>query len=109
MLRRATFTGENWIARFGHLLDRAPSRQFGILYDSLVNAVRAEIPDHVETIWTKALSIATRSNTYVAISATAMSHRNTHAFFPPALDGGPASAVVVAAGRLKKSTATESV
>jgi 2-polyprenyl-6-methoxyphenol hydroxylase-like FAD-dependent oxidoreductase len=59
VLRRATFTGENWIARFGHLLDRAPSRQFGILYDSLVNAVRAEIPDGVGTICAKALSIAT--------------------------------------------------
>ncbi|MCI4547365.1 FAD-dependent monooxygenase, partial [Escherichia coli] len=37
VLRRATFAGENWIARFGRLLDKAPSRQFNILYDSLVN------------------------------------------------------------------------
>ncbi len=50
VLRRATFAGENWIARFGHLLDKAPSRQFNILYDSLVNAVRDEIPETVERI-----------------------------------------------------------
>ncbi|WP_234678977.1 FAD-dependent oxidoreductase [Bradyrhizobium monzae] len=59
VLRRATFSGENWIARFGHLLDRAPSRQFNILYDSLVNAIRDEIPETVERIWTKAVSVET--------------------------------------------------
>ncbi|WP_456618168.1 FAD-dependent oxidoreductase [Bradyrhizobium sp. P5_C12] len=59
VLRRATFAGENWIARFGRLLDKAPSRQFNILYDSLVNAVRDEIPDTVERICAKALSVET--------------------------------------------------
>ena len=59
VLRRATFSGENWIARFGYLLDKAPSRQFNILYDSLVNAIRDEIPDTVERIWTKAISVET--------------------------------------------------
>jgi 2-polyprenyl-6-methoxyphenol hydroxylase-like FAD-dependent oxidoreductase len=59
VLRRATFAGENWIARFGHLLDKAPSRQFNILYDSLVNAVRDEIPASVERIWAKAVSLET--------------------------------------------------
>lgn len=59
VLRRATFAGENWIARFGHLLDRAPSRQFNILYDSLVNAVRDEIPANVERICAKAMSVDT--------------------------------------------------
>jgi len=59
VLRRATFAGENWIARFGHLLDRAPSRQFNILYDSLVNAVRDEIPADVERICAKAISVET--------------------------------------------------
>ena len=39
VLRHATFAGENWIARFGRLLDKAPSRQFNILYDGLVNAI----------------------------------------------------------------------
>ena len=49
VLRRATFAGENWIARFGHLLDKAPSRQFNILYDSLVNASATKFPTGVET------------------------------------------------------------
>ncbi|MFK4658194.1 2-polyprenyl-6-methoxyphenol hydroxylase-like FAD-dependent oxidoreductase [Bradyrhizobium japonicum] len=59
VLRRATFAGENWIARFGRLLDKAPSRQFNILYDSLVNAVRDEIPAGVERICAKAVSLST--------------------------------------------------
>ena len=33
VLRKATHDGENWIARFGYLLDKAPSQQFGIMYD----------------------------------------------------------------------------
>ena len=52
---RATFAGENWIARFGHLLDKAPSRQYNILYDTLVNAIRDEIPQ-ARAIWAKASS-----------------------------------------------------
>jgi len=59
VLRRATFAGENWIARFGRLLDKAPSRQFNILYDSFVNAVREEIPATVERICAKATAIET--------------------------------------------------
>jgi 2-polyprenyl-6-methoxyphenol hydroxylase-like FAD-dependent oxidoreductase len=58
-LRAATHDGENWIARFGYLLDRRPSQQYGIMYDALVNAVRAEIPPPVETVHAKALSIST--------------------------------------------------
>ncbi len=45
VLRAATHDGENWIARFGYLLDRRPSQQYGIMYDALVNAIRAEISD----------------------------------------------------------------
>ncbi|MDA9403697.1 FAD-dependent oxidoreductase [Bradyrhizobium sp. CCBAU 45389] len=59
VLRRATYSGENWIARFGHLLDRAPSRQFNILYDSLVNAIRDEIPASVGRIHAKAIAVET--------------------------------------------------
>ena len=43
VLRSATHDGENWIARFGYLLDKKPSRQYGIMYDALIGAVRAEI------------------------------------------------------------------
>jgi 2-polyprenyl-6-methoxyphenol hydroxylase-like FAD-dependent oxidoreductase len=57
VLRQATLDGENWIARFGVLLDKAPSQQYGIAYDTLVNAVRAEIPSSVERIVAKAVAI----------------------------------------------------
>src|SRR5476651_398378 len=53
-LRKATHDGANWIARFGYLLDRTPSQQYGIMYDALVNSIRAEIPGNVETIFAKA-------------------------------------------------------
>jgi 2-polyprenyl-6-methoxyphenol hydroxylase-like FAD-dependent oxidoreductase len=59
VLRTATHDGENWIARFGYLLDKRPSQQYGIFYDGLVNAIRAEIPPAVETIFAKAVSLAT--------------------------------------------------
>jgi 2-polyprenyl-6-methoxyphenol hydroxylase-like FAD-dependent oxidoreductase len=58
-LRAATHDGENWIARFGYLLDKRPSQQYGIMYDALINALRAEIPPPVETIHAKALSVST--------------------------------------------------
>jgi 2-polyprenyl-6-methoxyphenol hydroxylase-like FAD-dependent oxidoreductase len=58
MLRAATHDGENWIARFGYLLDKAPSQQYGITYDALVNAIRAQIPDGVESIFTKVVAIS---------------------------------------------------
>ncbi|MFT4122106.1 FAD-dependent oxidoreductase [Bradyrhizobium sp.] len=59
VLRRTTFSAENWIARFGRLLDKSPSQQFNILYDGLVSAIRDEIPDHVERIWAKAVTVTT--------------------------------------------------
>jgi 2-polyprenyl-6-methoxyphenol hydroxylase-like FAD-dependent oxidoreductase len=59
VLRSAKHGGENWIARFGYLLDKRPSHQYGILYDALVNAIRAEIPPSVETIFAKAVSVST--------------------------------------------------
>ena len=59
VLRSATHDGENWIARFGYLLDKRPIEQYGIVYDRLVNAIRAEIPRKVESIFAKALSIST--------------------------------------------------
>ena len=57
-LRAATHDGENWIARFGYLLDKRPSQQYGILYDALVNAVRTEIPPNVEQTYAKAIAIS---------------------------------------------------
>jgi 2-polyprenyl-6-methoxyphenol hydroxylase-like FAD-dependent oxidoreductase len=57
VLRKATLDGENWIARAGYVLDKAPSQQYGIMYDTLVNAIRAEIPASVEKIVAKAVAI----------------------------------------------------
>jgi 2-polyprenyl-6-methoxyphenol hydroxylase-like FAD-dependent oxidoreductase len=58
-LRAATLDGRVWLARFGHLLDRKPSDQYGIMYDTLVNTMRTQIPDDVETIHAKAIAIST--------------------------------------------------
>jgi 2-polyprenyl-6-methoxyphenol hydroxylase-like FAD-dependent oxidoreductase len=59
VLRSATHAGENWIARFGYLLDRKPNRQYGIMYDALVAAVRAEIISPAEIVYGKVTDIAT--------------------------------------------------
>jgi 2-polyprenyl-6-methoxyphenol hydroxylase-like FAD-dependent oxidoreductase len=59
ILRSATHDGENWIARFGVLLDQKPSQQFGIMYGDLINAIRAEIPPGIETIHAKVTAIKT--------------------------------------------------
>ena len=58
-LRSATHDKANWIARFGYLLDRKPSQQYGIMYDALVNSIRAQIPPDVASIYAKAVSIST--------------------------------------------------
>jgi 2-polyprenyl-6-methoxyphenol hydroxylase-like FAD-dependent oxidoreductase len=62
ILAKATHDGTNWIARYGILLDKSPSQQFGILYDALVNAIRCEIPEGVEQIFAKAVSVATSND-----------------------------------------------
>ena len=51
--------GAVWIAQFGRLLDKKPSNQQGILYDKLVNTVRAGIPASVSILHAKALSAVT--------------------------------------------------
>jgi 2-polyprenyl-6-methoxyphenol hydroxylase-like FAD-dependent oxidoreductase len=58
-LRAATLDGRVWLARFGYLLDKKPSDQYGIMYDTLVNTMRAQIPNDVETIHAKAIAIST--------------------------------------------------
>ncbi|MEA2942195.1 MAG: hypothetical protein QOD09_2724 [Bradyrhizobium sp.] len=58
-LRATTHDGRVWLARFGYLLDNKPSDQYGILYDALVNTIRAEIPPNVETIHAKTIAIST--------------------------------------------------
>jgi 2-polyprenyl-6-methoxyphenol hydroxylase-like FAD-dependent oxidoreductase len=59
VLRSATLDGANWIARSGYLLDKRPSRQFGMMYDQLVNTIRAHIPPDVEQVHAKVIAVST--------------------------------------------------
>lgn len=59
VLRAATPDGACWVARFGHVLDRRPASQHGILYDHMVNTIRGEIPPGVAFISGKVADIAT--------------------------------------------------
>ena len=61
-LRAGRHDGEIWTARFGYLIDRKPSRQFGILYHEMVNAIRGEIPDGVDQIEAKVTAISTSAD-----------------------------------------------
>src|ERR1700730_14035705 len=54
VLRAATLDLEVWIARFGHVVEKKPSGQYDILYDDLVNTIRAEIPRSVHVFHAKA-------------------------------------------------------
>ena len=62
VLRAGTFDGESWTARFGRIVDKRPGDQYGILYDTLVNTVRAEIPAGAEFIHAKATAVATSAD-----------------------------------------------
>jgi 2-polyprenyl-6-methoxyphenol hydroxylase-like FAD-dependent oxidoreductase len=57
-LRSTTLDGEVWEARFGYVVARRTSDQHGVMYDTLVNAMRAQIPSGVETIHAKASAIS---------------------------------------------------
>src|ERR1700716_3175703 len=52
-LRATTLDGEVWEARFGYVVARKPSDQHGVMYDTLVNTLRAQIAPDVETIHAK--------------------------------------------------------
>jgi 2-polyprenyl-6-methoxyphenol hydroxylase-like FAD-dependent oxidoreductase len=62
ILGAATLDRESWVARFGCLIEKRPGDQHGILYDTLVNATRAQIPAGVARIHAKATDIATSSD-----------------------------------------------
>jgi len=59
VLRAATPDGEVWIARFGRLIEKRPNGQYDILYDDLVNIVRAEIAPGVAVVHAKVAAIST--------------------------------------------------
>jgi 2-polyprenyl-6-methoxyphenol hydroxylase-like FAD-dependent oxidoreductase len=51
-----------WVARFGHVLEKRPSDQHGIVYHNLVNTVRAQIPPGTQFVRAKVTKIATSSD-----------------------------------------------
>jgi 2-polyprenyl-6-methoxyphenol hydroxylase-like FAD-dependent oxidoreductase len=57
IMRATTHDGEVWEARFGYVVTRKPSDQHGIMYDTLVNTMRAEISADVTTIHAKVSAI----------------------------------------------------
>jgi 2-polyprenyl-6-methoxyphenol hydroxylase-like FAD-dependent oxidoreductase len=59
VLPATTHDGSFWIARFGRLIDRRPGDQNGVMYDTLVNAVRKAIPAGVTQIRAKAIAVST--------------------------------------------------
>jgi len=58
VLRAATLDGESWVARFGRLIEKRRGDQHGVLYDTLVNTIRAEIPPGVDVIHAKVVDVA---------------------------------------------------
>src|SRR5262245_29141018 len=59
VLRASTPDLEVSIVRFGRLTQRRPNGQYDLLYDTLVNTMRAEVPASVPFIVAKASAIAT--------------------------------------------------
>lgn len=64
ILPAATFDGDTrdgkaWVARRGHLIDKRPGGQRGILYDRLVNTARAAIPPNIPLVIAKAVGLTT--------------------------------------------------
>jgi 2-polyprenyl-6-methoxyphenol hydroxylase-like FAD-dependent oxidoreductase len=59
VLRASTPDSEISIVRFGRLIAKRPNDQYDLLYDTLVNGMRAEIPPSVAFIGAKAAAIAT--------------------------------------------------
>jgi 2-polyprenyl-6-methoxyphenol hydroxylase-like FAD-dependent oxidoreductase len=69
-LRSATFDGEVWEARLGYLVDKRPSDQHGVMYDTLVNTVRAQIPHNVDTIVGKVLAVSSSAERQRVVLST---------------------------------------
>jgi 2-polyprenyl-6-methoxyphenol hydroxylase-like FAD-dependent oxidoreductase len=59
ILPAATPDDDIWLARFGRLVDKRPHDQYDILYDTLVNTMRAAIPPDCEIVLGKVALIAT--------------------------------------------------
>ena len=60
-LNAAKLDGEVWEARFGYLVARRASDQHGLLYETLVGSLRAQIPSDVGSIFAKVSAISNSS------------------------------------------------
>src|SRR4051812_44739942 len=70
VLRAATLDGESWVARFGRLVEKRPGDQHGMLYDTMVNTMRAQIPASVEFIHGKVTDIAASADRQIVTLAS---------------------------------------
>jgi 2-polyprenyl-6-methoxyphenol hydroxylase-like FAD-dependent oxidoreductase len=59
VFRAATLDREAWVARFGRLVEKRAGDQYGILYDDLVNTIRAEISPRAKILFDKVTNIST--------------------------------------------------
>ena len=62
VLRSATLNEEVWVARFGRLVEKRRTVQYGIAYQALVNAMRSQISAEVSFVHDKATRIVTSSD-----------------------------------------------
>jgi 2-polyprenyl-6-methoxyphenol hydroxylase-like FAD-dependent oxidoreductase len=62
ILPSATPDDKVWLARFGRLVDKRPTNQYDILYDALVNAMRAAIAPPCEFVRGKVAAISTSAD-----------------------------------------------
>jgi 2-polyprenyl-6-methoxyphenol hydroxylase-like FAD-dependent oxidoreductase len=70
VLRAGTLDGESWVARFGRVVEKRAGDQYGILYDTLVNTIRAEIPASAEFILGKVTAVANSADRQVVVLTT---------------------------------------
>jgi 2-polyprenyl-6-methoxyphenol hydroxylase-like FAD-dependent oxidoreductase len=70
VLRAATPDRETWVARFGQVVERRGGDQNGILYPTLVNTVRGEIPKHVTVVHAKAIAVSTGDDRQIVTLST---------------------------------------
>ena len=57
VLKASTADRECWVARFGRVVEKRPGDQQGIMYDTLVNTIRAEVSGKAEFIQSKVTDI----------------------------------------------------
>src|SRR5215510_10029240 len=70
VLRAGTFDGECWIARFGRVVEKRGGDQYGILYDTLVNTMRAQVPASADVICAKVTAIAHSADRQIVTLST---------------------------------------